>query len=224
MKWWSVGRNKYTGRKWSLIITGDANAGSNWNKQIVTRGQWEVDQVLKVQEIFSSSHYHFDLSVHCLSSLLYLLCPLFVIIVLLDTLTLMPIQVILTLLTVQSNVWWRAKATAMPSLLRAESALLEIYKAQYNQVRAFDIVWKNCGCAVIHPWGNFWLTPRQILFHFPNFCRLSFLACFFVSLWALVACRMHYLNILKQLLGKRFRVGRTFLSVKTVEVVYPSVC
>ena len=101
----------------------------------------------------------------------------------------------------------------MPSLLRTESARLEIYKAQYNQVKAIDIVWKNCGCAVVHPCGSFWLTPRQILFHFPNFCRLSFLACFFVSLWVLVACRMHYLNILKQPLGKRYRVGRTFLIV-----------
>ena len=53
--------------------------GSNWHKLIVTPGLLEKDQVLEVQTIFSSWHHHFDLTVNCLSTLLYLLCPLFVI-------------------------------------------------------------------------------------------------------------------------------------------------
>ena len=43
-------------------------------------------------------------------------------------------QVIKTLLLVQSNVWLREKVIAMASLLKTESACLEMYKAHSYQV------------------------------------------------------------------------------------------
>ena len=67
----------------------------------------------------------------------------------------------------------------MPSLLRTESARLEVYKAQLNQVKLIGVMLKSYGCAV-EQYSSLWKLLADAKTNLSKLLPVLFSCLFFV--------------------------------------------